>query len=96
MAEYRLSGAAQDDLDGIFDYTVREWGLAQAVNYTRVLEGTCAAVAEAPSQGQDCGHIRPGYRRRAAEHHFIYYITTDYGIAAIRILHERMLASLHL
>jgi toxin ParE1/3/4 len=96
MAEYRLSPAAQDDLDGIFDYTVREWGLAQAVNYTRVLEDTCSALAEAPSQGQDCGYIRPGYRRRAAEHHFIYYINTDYGIAVIRILHERMLASLHL
>ncbi len=96
MAEYRLSLAAQDDLDGIFDYTVREWGLEQAVNYARVLEDACAILAEAPSQGQDCGHVRPGYRRRAAEHHFIYYITTDYGIAVIRILHERMLTSLHL
>ena len=26
MVEYRLSPAAQDDLDGIFDYTVRELG----------------------------------------------------------------------
>ncbi|MFT3905683.1 MAG: type II toxin-antitoxin system RelE/ParE family toxin [Steroidobacteraceae bacterium] len=96
MAEYRLSPAAQDDLDGIFDYTVREWGLAQAVRYTRLLEDICAAVAQAPSQGQECGHIRPGYRRHAVEHHFIYYVATDYGIAVIRILHGRMLASLHL
>lgn len=96
MAEYRLSPAAQDDLDAIFDYTMREWGLAQAVRYTKIIEGTCAAIAEAPSRGHDCGHIRLGYRRRAAERHFIYYLTTDYGVAVIRILHERMLAALHL
>lgn len=96
MAEYRLSPAAQVDLDGIFDYTAREWGLAQAVCYTRLLEAACAGLAEAPSQGQDCSHIRPGYRRRAAEHHCIYYRITDYGIAVVRILHERMLPSLHL
>lgn len=96
MAEYRLSPAAQGDLDGIFDYTVREWGLAQAVRYMQELDATCAAMAEAPLQGQDCSHIRPGYRRRAAAHHFIYYVRMDYGIAVIRILHERMLASLHL
>jgi len=49
-----------------------------------------------PSQGQDCDDIRPGYRRRAAEHLFIYCRIADYGIAVVRILHERMLASLHL
>ncbi len=96
MAEYRLSPAAQGDLDGIFDYTVTQWGLEQAVRYTQALEAACADLAEAPSQGQDCGHIRPGYRRRAAEHHFIYYRITDYGIAVMRILHERMLPSRHL
>jgi toxin ParE1/3/4 len=96
MAEYRLSPAAQGDLDGIFDYTATEWGLKQAVRYTELLEATCADLAGAPSQGQDCGLIRPGYRRRAVEHHFIYYRITDYGIAVVRILHERMLASLHL
>ncbi|HTY50109.1 MAG TPA: type II toxin-antitoxin system RelE/ParE family toxin, partial [Steroidobacteraceae bacterium] len=62
MTEYRLSPAAQDDLDGIFDYTVKEWGLTQAVRYTQAIETACAASAEAPLQGQDCGHIRPGYR----------------------------------
>jgi toxin ParE1/3/4 len=96
VAEYRLGPAARTDLDGIFDYTVAEWGLEQAIRYTRLVEATCTDLAESPLQGQDCGHIRSGYRRRLVEHHFIYYRTTSYGIAVIRILHECMLASLHL
>ena len=96
MAEYWLSPAAQDDLDAIFDYTVAQWGLEQAVRYTQALEAACSGCARAPLQGQDCGYIRPGYRRSAAEHHFLYYRITDYGIAVVRILHERMLPSRHL
>jgi toxin ParE1/3/4 len=45
---------------------------------------------------QGCGHIRPGYRRRGVEHHVIYFKQTDYGIAVIRILHQRMDAPRHL
>jgi len=96
MPEYRLSPAAQGDLDSIFDYTATEWGLKQAVRYTQLLEVTCADLAGAPLQGKDCSLIQPGYRRRAVGHHFIYYRITDYGIAVVRILHEKMLAPLHL
>jgi toxin ParE1/3/4 len=42
MAEYRLSLAAQRDLDRIFDDTVIEWGLAQAADYTDLIEQACA------------------------------------------------------
>jgi toxin ParE1/3/4 len=58
MAEYRLSPAAERDLEGIWKYTRREWGLEQAA--------------------------------------IIYFRITDYGIAIIRILHERMDAPHHL
>jgi ParE toxin of type II toxin-antitoxin system, parDE len=33
MAEYRLSPAAERDLEGIWSYTNREWGQAQADLY---------------------------------------------------------------
>jgi len=35
-------------------------------------------------------------RRRNVERHMIYFRITDYGIAIIRILHERMDAPHHL
>jgi toxin ParE1/3/4 len=41
-------------------------------------------------------HIRRGYRGRNVERHMIYFRITDYGIAIIRVLHERMDAPHHL
>lgn len=96
MAEYRLSPAAQADLDGIFDYTVRQWGLKQAERYTQALADACVRLAEAPGQAQDCAYIRAGYRRAAVQRHVIYFRVEDYGIAIIRILHARMDAPRHL
>ena len=96
MAEYRLSPKAQSDLDGIFDYTVTHWGLSQALRYTDLIEAACAGLAEAPLQSQDCALIRPGYRRRNVERHVIYFRPASYGIAVIRILHQRMDAARHL
>ena len=57
---YRLTPAAQRDLDEIFDYTVREWGLQQAVAYAAMIEKACAKFAKAPNLAQDCGYIRAG------------------------------------
>jgi toxin ParE1/3/4 len=95
MAEYRLSPAAERDLDGIFDYTVEQWGLSQALDYTDALKAACATLAEAPKRAPACDHIRPGYRRQGVERHVIYFRVTAYGIAVIRVLHERMDAARH-
>lgn len=96
MAEYRLTPRAQRDLDEVFDYTVARWGLPQAVRYTDLIEAACADLAEAPQQAPACDNIRPGYRRRRVEQHVIYFRPTDYGIAVVRILHQRMDAGRHL
>jgi len=47
-------------------------------------------LAEAPKSAPACDHIRQGYRHRNVERHMIHFRITDYGIAIIRILHERM------
>jgi toxin ParE1/3/4 len=96
MAEYRFSPKAQRDLEEIFDYTVARWGLPQAMRYADRIEAACANLAETPLQAQDCAHIRPGYRRRSVEQHVIYFRLTRYGIAIIRILHQRMDTTRHL
>jgi toxin ParE1/3/4 len=96
MAEYRLSKRAQRDLDDIFDYTVAQWGLEQAMRYTDRIETACATLAAAPQLAQGCAFIRPGYRRKSIEHHVVYFQATAYGIAIIRILHHRMDAVRHM
>lgn len=96
MAEFRLTPRARRDLDAVFDYSVAQWGLPQALRYTDLIEVACADLAEAPQRAQDCASIRPGYRRRSVEQHVIYFRTTGYGIAIVRILHQRMDAVRHL
>jgi toxin ParE1/3/4 len=96
MAEYRLSPAAERDLEGIWKYTRREWGLDQAERYTDLLTAAFQVLADSPQAAPACDHIRPGYRRRTIERHVVYFRITDYGIAIIRVLHDRMNAPRHL
>jgi len=65
------------------------------MRYTDIIEAACADLAEAPQQAQGCANIRPSYRRSGVERHAIYFRPTSYGIAVIRILHQRMDAARH-
>lgn len=96
MAEYRLGPRARRDLEAIFDYTLVHWGVSQAMRYTDLIEAACGMLADAPQHAQDCATIRLGYRRRRVERHVIYFRPTSYGIAVVRILHERMDAARYL
>jgi toxin ParE1/3/4 len=90
MAEYRLFPAAERDLEDIWRYSREHWGLAQAERYVDALIAMFDVLANAPESAPACDHIRPGYRRRGVERHVIYFRMTAYGIAVVRILHERM------
>ncbi len=96
MAEYRLTPAAEGDLEAIWIYTARQWGLDQANRYIDILTSAFAQLAERPKKAPACGTIRPGYRRCSVERHMIYFRITAYGIAIIRVLHDRMEAQRNL
>ncbi|GAB1392260.1 type II toxin-antitoxin system RelE/ParE family toxin [Rhodocyclaceae bacterium] len=96
MAEYRLTPAAEDDLEAIWTYTVQQWGFEQANRYTDFLTTVFAELAQSPKTAQACDHIRQGYRRWSVERHMIYFRVMNYGIVVVRILHDRMDAPRHL
>src|SRR4051812_38375542 len=96
MAEFRLAPAAERDLEGIWKYSFDQWGAEQASRYADALVAAFDELARSPQAAPACDHIRPGYRRRSVERHVIYFRTTSYGIAVIRILHDRMDAPRHL
>lgn len=96
MAECRLSPAAERDLASIWTYMVRQWGVDQADRYVDFLTSAFAELADSPKTAPTCDHIRLGYRRWGVERHMIYFRMTDYGIAVISILHNRMDAPRHL
>ena len=96
MAEYRLSPAAEHDLEDIWLYTCRQWGVQQANSYIDMLTAAFVEVASSLMVAPPCDHIRPAYRRYGVGRHMIYFRITPYGIAIIRILHGRMEPSRHL
>ena len=96
MAEYRLTRAAERDLETIWSHTLQQLGAEQANRYTDILTAAFAELAQSPKTAPACDQIRPGYRRRSVERHMIYFRITAYGVAIVRILHDRMDAPCHL
>ncbi|MDO8959122.1 MAG: type II toxin-antitoxin system RelE/ParE family toxin [Rhodocyclaceae bacterium] len=96
MAEYRLTPAAERDLENIWLYTRRQWSTEQADRYTAILANAFAELCLAPKTAPRCDDVSSGYRRRSAGRHMIYFRVTDYGIAIVRVLHDRMDAPRHL
>lgn len=96
MAEYRLTPAAEIDLEKIWSYTFKKWGASQADRYIDMLTEVFEKLAQSPKTAPACDYIHPGYRCRSAEKHMIYFRIAAYGIAIVRILHDRMDARRHL
>ena len=95
-AEYRLTAEAEDDLQGIADYTFETFGPAQAEAYGLGLRNCFASLIDNPLLGRDYGFLRPGLRRYEHESHSVYYQLTDTGILILRVLHQRMDPARHL
>ncbi len=85
-----LSPRAQADLDAIWDYSAKRWGIDQADAYTREIWQRIEKVATSPTMGQACFDIRPGYYKISCGSHFLFYRLLGHGIDVVRILHERM------
>ena len=90
MAGYVLSPAAQADLEEIWDYTVRHWGVAQAERYTRDIQAACEAACDGILVGRSAEDIRAGYREIAVGSHVVYFRERPDTLEIIRILHRRM------
>ncbi len=86
MAIYRLSQAADEDLDRLFDHGIDRFGLDQAIEYLDGLSRRFSELAETPNQWQAVEHIRPRYRRSVYGSHSIYYRIDADDIVVVRIL----------
>lgn len=90
MTSYRLSPAAEQDLEEIWSYTARTWSPQQAEAYFADLLQGLDMLAANPRIGRTMDRIRPGYRRFHLAHHLIFYTEQGQGsVDVIRILHEK-------
>lgn len=90
MRAVRLTPAARRDLDGIWDYTTRNWNSEQAETYTRGLWQLMRMLSLNPKLGRNIDDIRRGYFKFPVASHVLFYQPATDGIEIIRILHKSM------
>ncbi len=96
MPEYRFTPEAEDDLQGILDYTIDRWGKEQAHKYIDGLEELAARLADNPGLGVNRDPLINGLISFRYISHTLYYLPQDRGITIIRVLHKSMDAKRHL
>lgn len=72
MKALAFTPAAEDDLDGIWDYSVRGWGLDQAERYIKDIRETCRALASGRKRGRAVD-VLPGCLKYPSGAHVIYF-----------------------
>lgn len=96
MRDLRISRRAANDLAGIADYTIAEFGIAQARRY-RDLFGACFdSLCERPRLGASAGKLAPGLRRIRQQAHIVFYSWSEDEILIVRVLHHGMDFERHL
>lgn len=87
LGNYKLSLEAERDLEDIFDYTVREFGIDQAITFVSDFEGVFMNLVVNPELGRKRNEIRIGLRSFAKENYTIFYRISKSHIHIVRILH---------
>ena len=90
MADYRLSRRAAADLEAIANYTIEQFGVAQARRYRDSLRLCFERLTENPRMGRRAEHLSPGLRRFEHRSHVVFYTPSDNETYLVRILHARM------
>lgn len=91
-----VSRAARGDLQSIARYTAREWGAAHKKTYLAAIRERFSLLRRRPKMGTPREDISPGYRSMPVGRHLVFYRLTREEIVILRILHQRMDATLHL
>lgn len=87
---YKLSNLAAKDFEGIFEYTLINFGVRKADEYTSSLHDILEIIGSNPLLGSECTEVSAGVRRHNHFKHVIFYRCRADDIFVIRILHQQM------
>lgn len=87
---FRLKPKAEKDLESIYVYSYKVFGQIRAKRYIHDLSGAFQQLAEDAALGRDISLVRKGVQVYPVNSHVIFYKTTGFGIAVIRVLHKSM------
>jgi len=91
MSRYDLvvSPLSRDDLKGIYQYGVRNWGASQAAAYLELFKNHLWNLTEQPKIGVEREVLLPGLRSFLVESHVVFYRLQNRRIEIVRILHGK-------
>ncbi|ROO27563.1 type II toxin-antitoxin system RelE/ParE family toxin [Salinisphaera japonica] len=85
---YELSQAADNDIEGLIEYTMQRFGRAQTQRYLAQIERQLEALIANPRLGQARDEIRPALRSRLVGQHLLFYrIKDEDTLRVVRVLH---------
>lgn len=90
MAVYKLSGKASLDIDGIYEYTIVNFGVEQARVYVFGLNDCFTTLAENPLRGRSADEFASDIRRYEHKSHVIFYREMEEYSLIVRVLHKSM------
>ena len=89
-AKYRISAAAIEDLERIWEYTFENWSKDQADRYHNLIISEIEFIAENETAGKDIRYIKEDYLVTHVKSHMIFFKRQQGIVHIIRILHQRM------
>lgn len=88
--KYKLSKAAQNDLEDIWLYTFENWHIGQADKYINLLIDEIEFIAENFEIARDFSHFRKGCCCSKAGSHIIFFRRNQHSeTEVIRVLHQK-------
>jgi toxin ParE1/3/4 len=89
VAWLEFAAPAAQAVEGIFDYTLENWGPAQADQYLTELMTACLRLSENPHLGSRFMPSPRPVRRFLINQHWCYYEPVSDGIIVLAIIHVR-------
>lgn len=86
----RYSRRARADIRDIWDYTVDNWGQAQAEIYLGLIDAALDSIDDDPKLGRPLSGLRKSYRKYLVGSHVVFYRLKGRSVFIVRILHQRM------
>ena len=90
MRGYRLTEAADSQLQEIWRYTRDRWDVGQANAYLSAIEAALDAAIKMPTLLRPRPELGAGMTARKAQSHVVYGFVEDDTLIVVAVLHRRM------
>ena len=87
---YKLSRLASNDLENIYEYTLKKWSINQAKIYYKLIIEEIENICKNPKLGKSISEVKKNHRQKIIKSHIIIYKQIEDVIYIDRILHGKM------